>query len=475
MFCRFDDLNALPASFSAIDPAATVAGHGPVYRSTDATAEAPKLMTLVDSLERSVASFPDHPFLGHRPLDAAGDAGPYEWQTYRQCHTRIQHIAAGLLAEQLLAPTVDDQRFLGIYMKNRPEWVLAQYSAFYAGAAIVPIYDTLGAAATTFVLNQTLVATVVCTTAEIDSLFAKASASPSLRHIILCDVATVDATLQATASELNLRVSTLADIEAAGVRKATLAPAALSVDDMCVLMYTSGTTGNPKGAMISHGNMDAVRHGIIQRLSSNAPVAAMLHNRSSVLSFLPLAHVAEQSLHAAMIFLGGAIGFYQGNALKLVDDVQALRPTLFLAVPRLLNKIYDKITEGAAAAGGIKAWLFQTALDAKLSNLKRGVATHSVYDALIFSKLKAKLGFDRCQLLVTGAAPLPAHVLTFYRALLGCACFELYGQTEATGATTMTDPLERDAGTVGPPLVSCDIKLVSVPDMGYNVTDTTHG
>ncbi|OQR88158.1 Long-chain-fatty-acid--CoA ligase, partial [Achlya hypogyna] len=474
--CLYHALQAAPvlplAAYSDIDDKAVTPGNGPIYRYRGAPVEIERI-TLLEQLQKAVDGHPNQPFLGRRPVDAAGLAGPFEWQTYSECYKRIQHIASGLLQERMVEPTADGQRFLGIYMKNRPEWVLAQYAAFYAGAAVVPIYDTLGATSTTFILNQTLVATVVCTTAEVDSLLAKASASPTLQHIVLCDVAAVDASLETKAAALNMRVSTLATIETLGA-KSLQVPEPITPSSLALLMYTSGTTGDPKGAMITHQNLIAVRQGTYARLEFGR-VGAMLNSHPSVLSYMPLAHIAEQNMHVSMVYKAGAIGFYQGDPLKILDDLQALRPTIFSSVPRLLNRIYDKVMEAALGAGGLKRWLFLTALSAKAANLDKGYTTHALYDRLVFGKLKAKLGLDRVDLFFAGAAPLAPPVLSFYRVLLNCMCLEMYGQTEASGAITMTDHRECDAGAVGPPLVTADVKLVSVPDMSYNVTDTTHG
>ncbi|KDO33542.1 hypothetical protein SPRG_19176 [Saprolegnia parasitica CBS 223.65] len=467
MPCWSTDAIVPPAVFSQ----QITEGDDVVYRSLPGAAPL-DAMTLVGSLARTARQFPHAPFLGHRPIDTRGVAGPFQWQTYSECYARVQAIAAGLVHHEMLEPTDDGHKFLGIYMKNRPEWVLSQYAAFFAGATVVPIYDTLGATSTEFILNETRLSTVVCTSAELEALIQRAPRCPHLRHIVVCDV--VALSLVEIAAARDLQLWTLTQLETHGQNQ-PIDSTALSVEAMAMLMYTSGTTGDPKGVPMTHGNLNAVRHGILDRLRSSPRLTAVMNSHPSGLSFLPLAHVAEQGMHTSMIYIGGAIGFYQGDALKLLDDVQALRPTIFLSVPRLLNKIYDKVMEGALAAGGLKAWLFQTALDTKLANLSQGYQTHSLFDALVFTKLKAALGLDRCEILLTGAAPLSATVLSFYRVVLGCTCLELYGQTETGGAATMTDLRELDAGSVGPPMVSTEIKLVSVPDMKYNVTDTVHG
>ncbi|OQS00035.1 Long-chain-fatty-acid--CoA ligase [Thraustotheca clavata] len=463
---------ARPQQFSTIDHSQATAQNGAVYQDLKGLDNAPNF-TLRDKLVQTVKEFPEKPFLGHRPIDADGNAGPYTWQTYGQCYERIECIASGLAHEKMLEPTADGNTFLCIYMKNRPEWVLAQYSAYYLGGTIVPIYDTLGPNATSFILNQTLASTIVCTTAEVNNVLSKAKAVPTLKNIVLCDVSVINNELQTKASELGIKLSTILDIEATG-RQNKQEAVDISPSSVAILMYTSGTTGNPKGALLTHANINAVRIANHARVEIGEALE-MLNKHPTTLSYLPLAHIAEQTLQASLIHKAGGIGFYQGDPLKILDDIQALRPTIFASVPRLLNRIYDKVMEAALSAGGFKTWLFMKALTTKVSNLQSGYPTHALYDRLVFSKLRAKLGLDQCKLFFVGAAPLSPAVLSFFRVMLNCMCLEIYGQTEACGCVTMTDHRDLIAGTVGSPLASAELKLVSVPDMGYNVTDTVHG
>ncbi|OQR97539.1 Long-chain-fatty-acid--CoA ligase [Achlya hypogyna] len=461
-----------PTAYAKPDLSTARPDHGPIYRCGDSF---PVLQcgTQLELLQATVTKYPSNRFLGRRPIDSAtGEVGPFVWQTYAEVYERVQSIASGLLLERLTKATADGLKLVGIYMKNRPEWSLAQYSAFYCGAAIVPLYDTLGTAATTYILNQTQTPTVVCTTAEWPGLLQKASATTFLRHIVLADVDTVPAVIAESAEAHGWRVTTLLAVEIAG-RAALSPPQSLASSDLCIIMYTSGTTGDPKGAMITHGSLLTLLYALDERINHGA-VDVMLKQHPTLLSYLPLAHVAEQQLHIFVVRHAGAIGFYQGSALTILDDLKALRPTMFLSVPRLLNRIYDKVMASAAAAGGLKSALFTYAYETKRANLARGYGTHAVYDRLVFAKVKAQLGLDKCALMLSGAAPLAPHVLTFFRIVLGCTCFEIYGQTEIAGASNITDHREMDAGTVGPPLQSCEVKLVSVPDMGYNVTDTVH-
>ncbi|CAK4693707.1 unnamed protein product [Aphanomyces euteiches] len=175
------------------------------------------------------------------------------------------------------------------------------------------------------------------------------------------------------------------------------------------------------------------------------------------LSYLPLAHCFEHKVQSIFIKSGGSIGFYQGNPLKLTEDLAELRPTIFTSVPRLLNKIYDKVITAGRSAGGIKSWLFDLAMSTKLANLKQGYTKHVLFDKLIFSKVQKKLGLDRCCMLVSGAAPLAEDVMDFYRILFDFPIVEGYGQSETVAAATIMHLDDAHA------------------EMGYNVTDTVHG
>ena len=134
---------------------------------------------------------------------------------------------------------------------------------------------------------------------------------------------------------------------------------------------------------------------------------------------------------ANLMSCGSAIGFWRGDPLLLMEDVVALRPTLFVAAPRVLNKIHDKIKAGITAAGGLKLKLFQKGLRVKTHNLiQHGSLTHGFYDKLLFNKIKNALGFSDLRCMISGSAPLSNTVMLFFRCMLGVPVVEGYGQTE---------------------------------------------
>jgi long-chain acyl-CoA synthetase len=181
--------------------------------------------------------------------------------------------------------------------------------------------------------------------------------------------------------------------------------------------------------------------------------------------------VFERVIHTVLIANGCAIGFYQGEVTKLMEDIGVLKPTLFLSVPRVLNRVFDKITQGVKEAGGAKQYLFEKALGSKLQRLRtQGIYTHSFWDALVFNKLKALLG-GRVRMVLSGSAPMTKEVKEFLSVVFGCPVVEGYGLTESTaGMSCATDDMI-PGNNVGPPLYHIQIRLEDVPDMNYTSKD----
>ncbi|CAM9555858.1 unnamed protein product, partial [Hapterophycus canaliculatus] len=232
---------------------------------------------------------------------------------------------------------------------------------------------------------------------------------------------------------------------------------------------TSGTTGNPKGALLTHRNF------IADAAASETMEAFNADTTDVYLSYLPLPHIFERMVQTGFLNVGASIGFFRGDPTLLVEDMQALRPTAMPVVPRVLNRFHDKVVQGMLAAGGLKTKLFIKACEAKVRGLHEGRATHALWDKVVFGKIKAALGLDRIRMMVTGSAPVAIHVLTFMRILVGVPLLEGYGQTETTAGATITQNGDFSAGHVGGPFSCNEICLKDVPEMGYRHTDTWHG
>ncbi|VAI15649.1 unnamed protein product [Triticum turgidum subsp. durum] len=233
-------------------------------------------------------------------------------------------------------------------------------------------------------------------------------------------------------------------------------------EDVATICYTSGTTGTPKGAVLSHENLIANVAG--------SSLGVKFYPSDVYISYLPLAHIYERANQIALLHYGVAIGFYQGDNLKLMDDLAALRPTVFASVPRLYNRIYSAITNAVKDSGGLKERLFRTAYNAKRQALVNGRNPSPMWDKLVFNKIKARLG-GRVRLMTSGASPLSADVMEFLRICFGGEVLEGYGMTETSCVITTMDIGDKLIGHVGSPNPSCEVKLVDVPEMNYTCED----
>jgi len=427
-------------------------------------------MTSYENFQLARRKFGNRPYLGQRAIKPDGTVGDYVWTTYEEVGTRAEHIGSGLINLGLCPPRPDpelhDRGILGMYSKNRMEWVLAEQACFSQSIVTVPMYDTLGPESVAYVINQTAMTTLICSAEVIQNVIECKAECPTLKTVIQMEP--VSDECRAKASAVGIDVLSLAEVEANGKAqpRGTVAPSPLDIFTFC---YTSGTTGDPKGALLAHGDVVTVFAASRSRQSFN------MKSSDVHLSYLPLPHIFERMIQFGLVTSGAAIGFYQGETLKILEDLQALRPTFFPSVPRLLNRIHDKLRAGVEEAGGLKKTLFDRAYSAKKAGLARGSLTHPLWDRLVFSKIKERVGLNNVRLIVTGSAPIADHVLDFLRIVFCCSVVEGYGLSETTAGGTLTYEDDLVPGTVGAPLACNEVRLQDVPDMGYLRTDQVHG
>jgi long-chain acyl-CoA synthetase len=481
-----------PLGFSKVLLGTETETTGPIYRSLAPPRDAvlqdpanpddpfvgltrPDAPSLYHNFIRTAQTKASLPCLGVQPM-VDGVAQPYAWVTYEQVGARIANAGAGMMHLNLL-PRVgeeDGDRMIAIYMKNSIDWVVAEHAAYAFSAVVVALYDTLGPDSTQFILHQTEMPTIVCTATELPKLTQICANCPNLKNVVISGGCTGDAQFEAEcdARAAGLNVLHIETIEAEG-QKHPIPAEPPTGDDVATIMYTSGTTGDPKGAMLTHASILCGCTAVKDFVTSGGHAFTA---ESVYLSYLPLAHIMERQSLVHSFSVGSRVGFSQGNPLKLVDDMKALRPTVFVTVPRLLNRIYDSITAKMMNGKKTVAFLFRTGVRAKLRRLRRhGLTHHAFWDRLLFRKIKAGLGLDRCEFLISGSAPLAPDVLDFVRIALLATVVEGYGQTETCGGVTATPFKDMSTGFVGTPNTAAEIRLESVPDMGYLVTDRTHG
>eukprot|EP00906_Rhabdomonas_costata_P033434 RCo047128 len=431
--------------------------------------------TLYETFQGGLKKSPNSPCLGHRPItgkDAKGApvAGPYVWQTYTEVFTRASNFGSGLMNLDLVpvlpgTSITGPLRTLGFFLKNRPEWVIAEQGGFCHSVTTCPLYDTLGLDTVEMIINETEMTTVVCSPKEMKILLDGKPRCASLKNLVVVDKPSPE--LFQLAEKLGVKVYLFEDVEQSGKQKPVPVDPP-KPDSIATFCYTSGTTGKCKGALLTHAN-------IIADVVAVSEAGSMLYSTDRHLSYLPLAHSFERNVTALFLFVGARVGFYQGDPTKIPDDIKALKPTAFPSVPRLLNRVYDKVMTTVAQSGPVKAKLFQMAYDAKLWGLRRGHLKHRLWDKIIFSKVAAKTGLEQCRFIFVGSAPLAPHVHDFLRIVLSCPVIEGYGQTETAAGASTTHFFDTRTGLAGVPMPCNEIRLVSIPEMNYLITDSSHG
>jgi len=439
-------------------------GEGKVRRSVFATeglvaADFFGCKTLYECFKRGVENNGDKPCFGRR-LIQDGKAGAYVWETFNQIQSRVMALGSFFVKREL--PRGGN---VGIFSVNRPEWVISEQACNAFGYVTVPLYDTLGPEAIEFIITQTEMSTIVLSNDKFDLLLREKKSFPTVNLLVLMGGASVEEKEKGKIAEME--VISFAEAEAEG-RLKLADPNPSGPNEVVTIMYTSGTTGLPKGVMLSSSNLISVVHGVYKM--GEEKVLFSMERDDIHLSYLPLAHVFERANMLYATSVGGPVGFYQGNPAKLLDDIATLQPTIFISVPRLLNRIYDKITAAIDLKGGLSAQLFHAAVRAKRAGLKSGSLTHWLWDKLVFNKVKARLG-GRVKCIVTGSAPLSPEVMDFLRLAFCCEVFEGYGQTESSGAVTVTLAGDYESGHIGVPLPAVEVKLVDVPEMNYTSND----
>uniref|UniRef100_F7IHU1 Long-chain-fatty-acid--CoA ligase n=1 Tax=Callithrix jacchus TaxID=9483 RepID=F7IHU1_CALJA len=429
-----------------------VAGSGGARRSTLLDSDEPlvcfyeDVTTLYEGFQRGIHVSNNGPCLGSRKPDQ-----PYEWLSYKQVAELSECIGSALLQKGFKA--APDQ-FVGIFAQNRPEWVIIEQGCFAYSMVIVPLYDTLGSEAITYILNKAELSLVFVDKPEKAKLLLEGvenKLTPGLKIIVLMD---------AYGSELVER-GKKCGVEVISMKAMEVSSPPPAPEDLAVVCFTSGTTGNPKGALITHRNVVSDCSAFV-KMTENTVIP---RPDDILISFLPLAHMFERVVECVMLCHGAKIGFFQGDIRLLMDDLKVLQPTVFPVVPRLLNRMFDRIFGQANTT--LKRWLLDFASKRKEAELRSGIIrNNSLWDKLIFRKIQSSLG-GRVRLMVTGAAPVSATVLTFLRAALGCQFYEGYGQTECTAGCCLTMPGDWTAGHVGAPMPCNLIKLVDVEEMNY--------
>jgi long-chain acyl-CoA synthetase len=363
------------------------------------------------------------------------------WQqlTAREVENDVRAAAKGLIAAGVHA---GDR--VAIMARTRYEWTILDFASWFAGAIVVPIYETSSPEQVDWILNDSGAVALIVETPALRELVAPVL-PPHTRHIwtMTEDVLQVLRTAGAHISD--------AEIDN---RRQTLSP-----NSLATLIYTSGTTGKPKGVQLTHGNFLAECGNVVQGAAD-----LFLKPGGSTLLFLPVAHVFGRMVQIGAITAGLHLAHCADVQGRLLPDLASFKPTFVLAVPRIFEKVYNGAEAKAEAAGKGKifrkgaevAIAYSENLDAKKFKPLLAIK-HKLFDVLLYSKIRATLG-GRVEAAISGGAPLGARLGHFYRGA-GFTILEGYGLTETTAGATLNLSTALSIGSVGKPIPGTSVKI----------------
>ena len=335
---------------------------------------------------------------------------------------------------------------IGLLSSTRYEWSVVDFAAWYAGALVVPVYETSSPDQVRHILEDSGAAAIVVETAEHYTRVDEVQADlPDLQHVWQLHVGGLD--------KLAASGRDVPDDEVERRRQ-------LAVEtDIATIIYTAGTTGKPKGCVLTHGNfVELTRNTALE-------IPEIANDKAATLLFITLAHVFARFISVLCVHAGVRVG-HQGDTSRLVPALGSFHPTFLLAVPRVFEKVYNSAEQKAESSGRGGAFRWAVDVGVRWSEARSEgrvplalAVQYRAADALVFRKLRAVLGGD-CRWAVSGSAPLGKRLNHFYRAI-GVTILEGYGLTETTAPVSVNRPRGAKVGTVGPPLPGSAIRIAA--------------
>ena len=408
-------------------------------------------------------------FLGYRKKIKKDELEKkYTWITYEKADELLTNFSKGLnilnLCPIINIEKEDPFRFLGIYSRNKKEWLLSFLGAIKDSITIVTIYETLGLIAIEFILEQTQLITTVIEVKALKTIYNLALQNKihKLKNLIVIEKEDDEETCEKL-EKLGLNIYSWEEVVEKGKNsKENIILKKAGPDDICTINYISGTTGCPKGVKLTHNNIVA-ETDVGELIGLNATP------NDIYLSFLPYAHIMETYIITYAFNHGVPIGIYNGNTKLIVEDIKILKPTCICGVPKIFQRIYDAIINKVNSLSPLMKKIFDQAIKIKMKDyINTGMYKNILLDLLVFKEARKNLG-GRLRFMLAGGAPMEGYVLNFLRCCLSIEIMEGYGQTEDAAGVLLTNTCDPVTGHLGGPGYWGEVKLVDQPDLGYTI------
>ncbi len=412
-----------------------------------------------------------------------------EWLTYRQLGESVDRASRGL---QMLMKNVerDSEKRLMLFENTCMEWMIMAHACSKAQIVFSTVYANLGTKALIGAINETESSILFTNVGEVKRIASSLVENCPKLLTVICNFDGIPESerenYQIPTISPNIKVMSMKEVEELGkssqeeqekTAKTKKTSQKERGNELACIMYTSGTTGTPKGVLLTHRQVLSCIAGIDDSLKVGDDEKDEKYSLGELnfLGYLPLAHILEFVTEHVMFVRGGNIGYGSPRTLtssgaKPCGDLDAYQPTVLVGVPKMFETIRKKAMERVKSSGMIGKCLFQSAFSYKLRSIRRCRAT-PLWDRILFNKFKQLIG-GRVKIMLSGGAPLGVESQEFIRVCFGATFIQGYGLTETAGAVCIQgvfDPFE--TRVVGVPIASCEIKLVSQPEMGYLVTD----
>ncbi|XP_054159257.1 long-chain-fatty-acid--CoA ligase 4-like [Oppia nitens] len=397
----------------------------------------------------------------------------YKWLTYGQVDVITTNLAKGLLSNGC---SFGDK--ILILSETRVEWFLSAQAVAKLGGTVVTLFSNLGDEGIVYGINQTEVKVMIVSSdlmPKIRSLIARIPTVETIVYISHSFMSKDDIKLFTDGFPTNIRLQSLADIEAAGTTAQSVQFQAPRPEDPYIIMYTSGTTGTPKAAIATHrqmisGSANAILVLVKDMISDN--------RNHTYIAFLPLAHVLELTIEFFLFYGGVRIGYASpftltdsapGLAAGQKCDIKLLKPTAMTTVPLVLDRILKEVHDKLNARTPVSVDFFKYIMSYKAQWVQRGYQC-PIVNKLVCNKVQQQLG-GRLHIMIVGGAPLNANTQAVIKSALDVILVQGYGATETMGAVLCMDFNDLSFGRVGAPLQGIKVKLIDWDEGGYHRSD----